>query len=99
MVQVIAPRTQYLTCEASREIVSTGGITIFGFIVSNKDTTNARTIRFRDKDGSSYLEIYMPAGSNFSSEVWWRPDDGLTISTDTNDADVVFTLFRSSNVT
>ena len=95
----IAPRVTYNTLEESREIQATRGLTIYGITLSNEDTSNARTVRFRDKDGNSYMEIYMPAGSNFCCDVSWRPDDGLTISADTDDAEVKFTLFRSSTIT
>jgi hypothetical protein len=98
-MSVIAPRLYYNTLDASREIEASGGLTVFGFILSNGDGTNARTVTFADADGNTYIQIYLAAGTNFESVLCWRPGNGLTVSLDVDDADVTLTLFRSSTLT
>jgi hypothetical protein len=94
--QDVARARTYGTLGAAVDIATGGGTRVYGFIVSNSDTTNARTFILQDKDGNAYLKVYMPAGSNFESGCQWLADAGLTVTLDTLDADVLFTVFHNS---
>jgi hypothetical protein len=96
----IAPRIQTATLGSTLTVEATGAVTIFGFIISNADGTNARTVQFLDSSSNDVIgSIYMAAGSNFESTQCWRAESGLLISCDTADADVEITVFRSSSTT
>lgn len=99
-MQHIAPRRQVQALNTTLTVEATGSVTIFGFIISNQDGTNARTVQFLDADSNQVIgDIYMAAGSTFESTNCWRAENGLLISLDTADADVEITVFRSSSTT
>lgn len=77
---------------------STYSITVYGFIFTNVDTSNARTITLKrtDTDDTEITPIYVPAGATIQSEKEWRADYGLQLVASAADADLHYLVWHSS---
>ena len=95
ITEFAASRTR-VTLASERTILASGGLLIYGIVVSNTDST-AHAVQFRDADDTVLLDIEVAAGASFESEVKWLADNGLKVrEPDGDDAAVLVTVFHNS---
>ena len=80
---------------------SGAGITVYGVVVSNKDSSNARSIAFSDTDSTAAAKftVALAANATVVIEFSWRADKGLKLVASATDADLTYGIFHSSTVT
>ena len=85
------------------QTVSASGasITVYGFVLANADTQNARTVTFSATDATAgdIMVIVLAASTTIPWDMEWRADKGLKLTCSAADADVTYTVLHSSTVT
>jgi hypothetical protein len=90
-----APNFTQNTLAADR-VITAGSIHVYGFVVANDDDAAVRTVSLEDADGNTYVHLVLPVNTTVVSDIPFLAANGLSVTADTNDADLTFTVFHSA---